>query len=110
LSKTLLGDVWSEPTIRKYYSINGLYMLKVIPTQIPPKYYYWLSAKPKKKARFSPSDTTINYCHAIYYKINKSDTIELWNKKLINNIMPIQVLLADNGESFVTFDNWSSMG
>jgi hypothetical protein len=85
-------------------------MLKVYPTLFPKKYYKWLYAKPKKKLKFSSSDTTLIQCNATYYKIENRDTIEIWNKKLINQINPMFVIVADDGNSFVTFDNWSSLG
>ena len=103
------ADEWPIPEIKRYYSINGHYMLKVIPTKIPTKYYQWREAKPKKKAKFSPSDTTIIHCHASFFKIDK-DTTEIWTRNLINSIMPMEVIIADDGKSFVTFDNWSSLG
>jgi hypothetical protein len=109
-SNTLHGDEWPEPSIKRYFSLNGQFMLKVIPTKISSKYYKWLNAKPKSKSKFAPSDTTIVHCHATFYKIENSDTLELWTKKLINPIMPMQVIIANDGKSFVTFDNWSSLG
>ncbi len=109
LTSILQADEWPNPEIKRYYSANGLFMLKVIPTKIPDKYYQWLAAKPKKKARFSPSDTTIVHCHASFYRIDK-DTSEIWTRNLINSIMPMEVIIANDGKSFVTFDNWSSLG
>jgi hypothetical protein len=56
------------------------------------------------------SHTILTFCHAILYKIENSDTTEVWNKKLTNAIMPEFVIVANDGSSIVTFDNWSSLG
>ncbi len=110
LTGTIHSDVWAPPSIKSYESENGQFLLKVYPTEIPKNYYKWLSAKPKKKSRFSAEDTTIVHCHAILYEINHSDTIPIWNKKLINRIAPNFVIVANDGKTIVTFDNWSALG
>lgn len=74
------SDTWANPTIKKYFSNNGNYMLIVYPTEIPDNYYKWESAKPKKKARFTEKDTTIVLGHTILYQIDNNDTILIWNK------------------------------
>ena len=86
-------------------------MLKVVPVSFPKKYYKWLTAKPKKKKRFSAQDTTTIPCHAILYKLNgQQDTVEIWNKKLINKVSPVFALVSNDGKRVVTLDNWHSMG
>lgn len=103
-------DTWAPPSIRSYLSENGQFLLKVYPTEIPKNYYKWHSAKPKRKSRFSVEDTTIVHCHAILYEINHTDTIQIWNKRLINRMAPSFAIVADDGKSVVTFDNWGSLG
>jgi len=110
ISSSTLADVWELPKIKKYFSEDSTFMVKVIPTQIPEKYWKWKTSKPNKKKKFTEKDTTIILCHAIFNKIESSDTIEIWNKKIVNPIMPVQVIVANDGKSMVTFDNWSSMG
>ena len=110
ISSYALADVWELPKTKRYFSKDSTFMVKVIPTQIPEKYWQWTKSKPNKKKNFTEKDTTIILCHAILYKIESPDTIEIWNKKIVNPIMPVQVIVADDGKSTVTFDNWSSMG
>jgi hypothetical protein len=85
-------------------------MLRVFPTEIPENYSKWKAAKPKKKEKFAPKDTTIILCHAILFKTTDSDTTVIWEKKLINQISPVVVIVSNNGSSVVTFDNWYSNG
>lgn len=110
ISSKANADTWSSPSVTKYYSDNGQFMLKVIPTYIPNKYWDWNRAKPKKKLKYTARDTTIVKCHAILYDVKTKDTTEIWNKKLINNIAPLTAIISDDGKSVVTFDNWSSLG
>lgn len=104
------ADFWKSPSITRYYSDNGRFMLKVIPTFIPDKYWDWKSSKTKKRIKFTAKDTVIIKCHAILYSIENKDTIEIWNKRLINDIAPVTAIISNNGKSVITFDNWSSMG
>jgi len=105
------ADSWAYPKVTRYYSEDSSHMLKVVPKYIPEKYNNWVTAKPKRKRKFTAQDTTIIPCHAILYKINGSkDTVEIWNKKLINRIAPVTVLVSNDGKRIVTLDNWHSMG
>jgi hypothetical protein len=110
ISSSLIADSWNNPKTERYFSKDSTFMVKVIPTYIPEKYSKWVTAKPKKKKTFSEKDTTIIPCHAILYKIEKKDTVEVWNKQLINRVMPAFAIVADDGRSIVTFDNWGSIG
>lgn len=98
------------PEITNYFSENGQFMLTVYPSHIPENYYKWKNAKPKKKQEFAPEDTCITLCHAILYKIAGADTLKIWEKNLINQIAPVSVIVANDGQSVVTFDNWYSSG
>lgn len=110
ISSLSRADVWPLPSIKRYYSQNRKYMLKVTPTIIPDKYWKWRSAKPKRKKRFKAKDTTIIRCHATLFKVSVNDTVKVWTQNLINRIAPMAVIVADDGKSIVTFDNWASMG
>jgi hypothetical protein len=110
ISSSLIADSWNTPKIERYFSNDSTFMLKVYPTFIPEKFSKWNSAKPKRRKNFSEKDTTIIPCYAILFKIEKKDTVEVWNRGLINRVMPAFAIVADDGKSIVTFDNWGSMG
>lgn len=107
----LHADSWRAPRTKRYFSEDSSYMLKVVPKFIPEKYYKWVNAKPRRKKRFTQQDTTIIPCHATLYRvIGAQDTVELWNRKLINLVAPVTVLVSNDGSRVVTLDNWHSMG
>ncbi len=106
-----LADSWANPKVTRYFSEDSTHMLKVVPKFIPDNYYKWFNAKPKKKEKFSVQDTTIIPCYAVLYQVNgPKDTVEIWNKKLINRIAPVSALVSNDGSRVVTLDNWHSMG
>ena len=111
LTESINGDVWSNPTIKYYSSDNGKYILKVVPRYVPENYYKWLDAKPKRKSKFSPSDTITGDCHAILYQIlDVGDTLELWNRKLVNYTSPVDAAVSNDGAFVVTFNDWYMSG
>ena len=107
---SISADVWPPASIKVFKSDNGRFFLKVFPTIIPENYYRWHMATAKRKSRFKEKDTTIVLCHAIFSKIEGNDTVEIWNKRLINSYSPVYVIIADDGRSIVTFDNWGNIG
>lgn len=108
--QSAFADFWASPEVKKFYSDNGKYIVEVYPTVIPQKYYKWAFSKPKKKSKFSTQDTTIIYCHAILYKVKETDTLKIWDNKLINRVAPVYVIVGNDGKSIITFDNWFSTG
>ena len=104
------ADCWDSPKTKFYYSENKAFVLKVVPTYIPEKYYEWRSAKQNKKKKFSQSDTTIVHGYAILYKFLVNDSIIIWKRQIINRICPVTAYVSNDGKHVVTFDNWYNMG
>jgi len=117
-------DVWSSPKINTYYSENREYKLIVTPTMIPDKYYQWSYYKSNKhpqtrrilrqKERFmrniSSQDTIRIPCSAELYRVTETDSIQIWKKTLLNDISPVHTIIANDGSSVATFDNWYGTG
>ncbi len=103
----LSADTWKNPEIIVAFSQNREYMLKVYPIKYPENYY---TRKYKRQYKKGIIKDTIVPCHAVLYKISNLDTIEIWNKPLVNKESPVNVIVADDGKSIVTFDNWHWIG
>ena len=58
----------------------------------------------------NPEDTTITPCKAELYKIIGTDSVLIWRSNLLNDICPVHALVANDGSSIATFDNWYSSG
>lgn len=107
ITTELSADTWKAPEIIVTYSQNKEYMLKVYPIEYPKNYF---TRKYRRQYKKGIIKDTIVPCHAILYKISNSDTIEIWNKPLVNKESPVNVIVANDGKSIVTFDDWHWRG
>ncbi|MDR0790673.1 MAG: hypothetical protein LBO06_07765, partial [Bacteroidales bacterium] len=105
-----LADSWMPPTIQKYYSNNGKYLLEIVPSILPDKYWQWQNASEEEKKIYLAEDTIRVPCYAVIYEVNEMGTKQVWKQKLLNEISPVDAIIADDGETFVTFDDWHGMG
>jgi hypothetical protein len=124
LPYTLNADVWDTPKEKVYYSENKSFKLIVIPTIIPEKYYRWNYYKnskvnfnlagQKRQKRFLESitenDTVLTPCYGKLDCISGTDTSLIWERKLLNENCPLDVIVSNDGSTIVTFDNWYSAG
>ena len=86
------GDTYSLPKDTFYKSDNGKFLFKVEP-----------------RSPFENENEESNYRKFTYgtlYKIQASDTLEIWKTKLINRYAPPQVFVANNGRYIVTSGEW----
>jgi hypothetical protein len=118
------ADIWDNPRVKIYYSENKEFKLIITPKKTSDKYYLWdyyKSNKPpqtkkilKKKEKFmrniSEQDTIRIPCTAELYKINGADSVLIWKRPLLNEVCPVYVIVANDGSSIATFDNWYSIG
>lgn len=118
------ADYWDNPRVETYYSENKKYKLVINPGIIPDKYYQWKYYKNgkhpqtkkilRKKKKFMQSisgqDTTLIPCTAELYRINDTDSILIWEKTLLNYVCPAYAIIANDGSSIATFDNWYWIG
>jgi hypothetical protein len=117
-------DTWDNPSVKTYYSETKKFKLIVTPKMTSDKYYLWdyytNNKHPqtkrilRKKERFmrnvSPKDTILIPCTAELYRMKGPDSALIWKRKLLNNVCPIHAIVANDGSSIVTFDNWYSIG
>lgn len=104
--ENLYAGSWANPQIKDYSSENKEYVLRIYPTYKPEKYDKWKHSNPKKSKRFKAKDTTMVFCHAILYKTVETDTVRVWEKRLLNEKAPATAIVANDGKSIVTFDDW----
>ena len=118
------ADIWDNPRVKPYYSENKKYKLVITPKITPDKYYQWNYYKSnkhpqtkkilRKKEKFMQGilekDTILIPCTAELYRINATDSILIWKKRLLNDYCPVYAIIANDGTSVVTFDNWYSTG
>lgn len=124
VSMTAKADTWDNPRVKTYYSENKEFKLIITPKMTSEKYYLWDYYKTnkhpqtkkilKKKEKFmqniSVQDTIRIPCTAGLYKINGADSILIWERPLLNEVCPVYAIVANDGSSIATFDNWYSTG
>lgn len=101
------ADFWKSPEIILKYSQNKEYLLKVYPTKYPDNFW---TCKYQRQLNKGIVKNSISPCHAVLYRISNSDTIEVWNKPFINPVSPVNAVVANDGKSVVTIDDWYNAG
>ncbi len=115
----VIADTWGVPLMIVAYSENNEYMLKVYPREERDVKFSRKELRQWKKQlkqlpneiRFAILDS-IYYspCHALLYHISDADTVEIWNRRLVNFGSPIRAIVANDGKSVVTTGDWYTDG
>jgi hypothetical protein len=82
------ADSWRPPTTEITTSANGRFRVTVVP-----------------RSKSDPSPIA-----RVERQVGADQWQMVWQKPLVNDIAPTEVLLADDGSYLVTFDNWHSIG
>jgi hypothetical protein len=106
-TSTVLADVWESPKAITAYSENKEYMLVVYPTEYPKNYF---TAKYQRQRKRGMVVDAVKPCRAILYRVSSSDTLEIWNRPLVNAQSPVQAFVANDGKSVITIDDWHQKG
>jgi hypothetical protein len=106
------ADSWRLPTPQKYYSANREYFLEVIPrepeSQLTGFFRYGAA---KKEPAGSKPEVENSYCRGVFHRRKDDGRYEkVWERRLSNDVAPVNVLLSDGGQYVATFDNWQAVG
>ena len=111
LACSAYADSWALPEKRTVCSKNNKYCLKVIPKKLESQLSYFGDKVDGKENAGTDKKAKKNYCRGIFYSRNASGRLKkLWETKLVNEVSPVRVLVSDQGDYVVTFDNWHSVG
>lgn len=104
------GDQWSLPEPRKYFSPNKTYCLEVIPKKLESQLKYF---EDKVNNRENPGAAKGHESgpKGILYRANKGGSYRrIRSFPLVNEVSPVDAIVSNTGNYFVTFDNWHSAG
>ena len=118
------ADTWNNPRVKTYYSDNKEFKLIITPRMTSDKYYLWdfyksnnypqtkrvLRKKEKFMRSISAQDTILIPCTGEFYRLKGTDSVLVWKRTLLNDVCPVNAIIADDGSSIVTIDNWYSTG
>jgi hypothetical protein len=109
LSSAAFADTWMEPAVRTYTSVRGTWRLTVFPRELGSNLgYFEDKVAGKDSAGQRPGGS--RRCEATLEKLIGNSYIEQWRATLVNDVSPVSALVSEADGSFVTFDNWHSMG
>ena len=118
------ADTWDNPRVKTYYSDNKEFKLIITPRKTTDKYYLWnyyksnnhpqtkkiLQKKEKFVRSISAQDTILTPCTGELFRIKGTDSVLIWRRTLLNDVCPVNAIVADDGSSIATIDNWYSTG
>ena len=124
ISMIVKADTWDNPGVKTYYSENKEFKLIITPKITPEKYYQWnyyvsnkhpqtkkiLRKKEKFMQNISEQDTILTPCTAELFQIKGTDSVLIWKRILLNDVSPVNAIVANDGSSVATFNNWYSTG
>jgi hypothetical protein len=94
------------PAVERYCSANKKYCLKVEPKKLESQLAYFQDKVNDKDNAGAVKGIPDNICKGTFFAKGK----RLWNVRLDNEVAPVSVLVSDNGDYVITFDNWHEVG
>ena len=106
-----LADSWMPPSKETYVAADQSARLTVVPRDLKSAYAYFDDKVEGREPAGAPAGSTETSATAMLELRNASGRWETaWKKSLVNEIAPVAVIVATNGQGFATFDNWHSVG
>jgi hypothetical protein len=106
---TATADQWLPATPETYTSRRGAYRLTVFPRELAGPLAYFQDKVSGTDAAGQRKHGQ-ERCEATLEKLVDNHYEQLWRKPLVNDVAPVSALVSDADGSFITFDNWHSMG
>lgn len=105
------ADSWFPPQVRTTDSANGQFRVTVVPRPIDGALPYFSDKvdgiEPAGQTRGEAQRSPMARVERL---LGSGEWQQVWQMPLVNDVAPVEVLLADDGSRLVTFDNWHSMG
>lgn len=105
------ADSWSLPSKTAYRSADGSARLTVTPRRLQNQLAYFQDKMEGREPAGAPAGTRETRAMAALERRHGSGRWEkVWTGPLDNEVAPVDVVVADGGRAFATFDNWHEMG
>ncbi len=107
----VFADRWNLPEKRTVCSKNNKYCLKIIPKKLTTQLDYFQDKVGGKENAGADSKINKNVCRGIFSIRDDNGILrKRWEINLVNEVSPVSVLISDQGDYIVTFDNWHGVG
>lgn len=105
------ADTWALPKKRTVCSVNNKYCLKVIPKKLTSQLDYFGDKVDEKENAGADKKVRNNKSRGIFYARDANGILQKrWEINLLNEVAPVDVLVSDQGDYVITFDNWHNVG
>lgn len=107
-AEPLKADSWAMPQVAKFASANGQFRLTVTPAKIGSQLEYFRDRVAEDEGRKAPPAATATA--VLERNLSDGKWQEQWRGPLLNRVAPVRVLVSDDGQRMVTFDDWHGVG
>jgi len=110
-STNVKADSWKLPSKKKYCSANKRYCVEVSPKKLESQLKYFqdkVDDRPNAGALEGLKDN--HPTGTVYARRKLAGYSRKTTFQLLNEVSPVSAVVSNNGEYFVTFDNWHSVG
>jgi hypothetical protein len=105
------ADQWMPPVKQVLESADHSVRLTVLPRDITSPLAYFQDKVTGHEPAGAPTGSKATSATAILENRDSSGRwVASWTQPLVNEVAPVDVVVANDGRGFVTFDNWHSMG
>jgi hypothetical protein len=110
-NNTVLADSWYLPKQTKYCSPNKKFCLEVTPKKLESQINYFQNKVDRTPNAGADNSAPKNFCKGKFLVRN---SLGVYRAKtafsLVNEVAPVEAIVSDDGNFFVTFDNWHAVG
>lgn len=103
------ADSWIPPQRETYKSADSNVRFTVIPRGLKDQLAYFTD-KVKGKEPAGQRQGAQPYARGVLERRSGKSWIKVWDMHLVNEVSPVNALVANDGRYVVTFDNWHSVG
>ena len=110
-ASVVCADSWMPPSKETYRSPDGSAQLTVTPRDLESALSYFEDKVEGRKPAGAPMGSQATSATATMERRSATGRWErAWTKPLDNEVAPVEVIVANGGQGFATFDNWHSVG
>ena len=105
------ADSWPPPRTKQYTSANGSIQAIIVPRALAGHFEYFQDkADGKSTAGQRPGSNITAPFARVSRRTDVGRWTTLWQQPLVNDVVPVDALVANSGQYLITFDNWHHRG
>lgn len=110
VSSAAVADEWMPPSKEIYISSDGTARLTVSPRDLESALAYFRDKVAHREPAGAPAGSTAHSASATLERKAAGQWEKAWTKPLENEVAPVSVVVANQGNGFATLDDWHGLG